>query len=65
MQYDLLQIQQSEMNLKSLKSQWELVQQEASVLQQQLSSAKDEGTTAKQEVPLFSIRCSDVLCQTV
>ena len=53
------------MNLKSLKSQLELVQQEASVLQQQLSSAKDEGTTAKQEVPLFSIRCSDVLCQTV
>ena len=50
----MLQIQQSEVNLKSVKSQLEQVQQEASMLQLQLSSAEDEGNSAKQEVTIVT-----------
>ena len=52
----MLQIQQSEVNLKSVKSQLEQVQQEASMLQLQLSSAEDEGNSAKQKVTIVTIQ---------
>ena len=51
----LLQVQQSERDMKSLKSQLELVQQQASALQLRLSSAQDEGSSAKQEVTIVTI----------
>ena len=50
----VLQVQQSERDMKSLKSQLELVQQEASALQLQLSSAQDEGSSTKQEVTIVT-----------
>ena len=54
----MLQIQQSEV---------EQVQQEASMLQLQLSSAEDEGNSAKQEVTivtiqLFNDKCGHSIC---
>ena len=42
------------MDLKSLRSQLEHVQQEASALQLQLSSAQGEGSSTKQEVTIVT-----------
>ena len=42
------------MDMKSLKSQLEQVQQEASALQLQLSSSQDERSSTKQEVTIVT-----------